>query len=116
MTKGKPQPTSRAKGRPPKGAAPALPAEEVDRLLVFGEVVTCDDGSSQTVTYPSYRDLAERFFAAAALPFRLSPTRRTLRLPLGEEGVYRLRGESDLGPFRGTYELAPGGRLELDLR
>ena len=54
MSTRKPQPTTRAKGRPPKGAAPALPGEEVDRLLVFGEVVTCDDG-----TYRVIKDLTK---------------------------------------------------------
>ena len=29
--------------RPKKGGGPRLPYEEIDRLLVFGEVVPCND-------------------------------------------------------------------------
>jgi hypothetical protein len=93
MTKGKPQPTSRAKGRPPKGAAPALPAEEVDRLLVFGEVVTCDDGSSQTVTYPSYRDLAERFGVSTTLIAKYSKDHNCIRRR--EQAKARIQAQAD---------------------
>lgn len=93
MTKGKPQPTSRAKGRPPKGAAPALPAEEVDRLLVFGEVVTCDDGSSQTVTYPSYRDLAERFGVSTTLIAKYSRDHNCIRRR--EQAKARIQAQAD---------------------
>lgn len=108
---------------PPTGSPPLeLPRGSVELTLLLPAALRADEVVRGEVAllpvelHSTRRDLAERFFAAAALPFRLSPTRRTLRLPLGEEGVYRLRGESDLGPFRGTYELAPGGRLELDLR
>jgi len=38
-----------------------VPYEEVDRILVFGEVVPCEDGNGTTVCYPSYRELAERY-------------------------------------------------------
>jgi hypothetical protein len=54
-------PRSRRKpGRPRKAEAPLIPFEELDRLLVFGEVKQLDDGSSTTV-YPTHRALAERY-------------------------------------------------------
>ena len=49
------------RGRPRKSAGPRVPYEEVDRILVFGEVVPCEDGNGTTVCYPSYRELAERY-------------------------------------------------------
>lgn len=48
-------------GRPRKGEGPRVPYEELDRILVFGEVVPCEDGTGTTVVYPSYRELAERY-------------------------------------------------------
>lgn len=54
-------------GRPRKGEGPRLPYEEIDRVLVFGEVVACDDGKNTTVVYPSYRDLARRYGVSHSL-------------------------------------------------
>lgn len=59
--------TKRAKGRPRKGEAPALPVEELDRLLVFGELVTAQSGQAPTVHFPSYSELAERFSVSSSL-------------------------------------------------
>lgn len=50
----------------PRGLdAPAFPIEELDRLLVFGEVVQFPDGT-KSVVYPSMRDLANRFGVSLA--------------------------------------------------
>jgi hypothetical protein len=54
-------------GRRRKGDGPAFPREEVDRLLVHGELVEADDGSEMHVTYPSFRTLAKRFGVAHSL-------------------------------------------------
>jgi hypothetical protein len=48
-------------GRPTKGEGPRVPYEELDKLLVFGEVVPVGDGDETTVNYPSYRELGERY-------------------------------------------------------
>ena len=93
MSEKKPQPTNRPKGRPPKGAPPALPAEEVDRLLVFGEVVKCDDGESQTVVYPSYRDLAERYEVSTTLIAKYSKEHNCLRRR--EQAKARIQAQAD---------------------
>lgn len=53
--------SDRKSGRPRKGEPPRVPYEDVDRLLVFGEVVPTEDGHGTTVVYPSYRDLALRY-------------------------------------------------------
>ena len=39
--------SGRKNGRPAKGDPPRVPYEELDRILVFGEVVTCEDGESK---------------------------------------------------------------------
>lgn len=56
----------RKAGRPRKADAPLIPYEELDRLLVFGEVQVLDDGTTTTV-YPSYRQLAQRFGVAPSV-------------------------------------------------
>ena len=43
--------SGRKNGRPAKGEPPRVPYEELDRILVFGEVVTCEDGDDCTTDY-----------------------------------------------------------------
>lgn len=57
----------RKSGRPRKGEPPSFPRDEVDRLLVHGEVRTNPDGDGSAVHYPSYREIAERFGCAHSL-------------------------------------------------
>lgn len=102
MSGKKTQPTSRPKGRPPKGAPPALPAEEVDRLLVFGEVVTCDDGESQTVVFPSYRDLAERFEVSTTLIAKYSKEHNCLRRRKQAKARIQAQADQKLVELRAT--------------
>ncbi len=52
--------SGRKNGRPRKVDGPRVPYDEIDRLLVFGEVVEAEAGGT-TVSYPSYRDLARRY-------------------------------------------------------
>jgi hypothetical protein len=54
-------------GRPRKGDGPAFPHEEVDRLLVHGEIVEADDGREMQVRYPSFRAIADRYGVAHSL-------------------------------------------------
>ena len=55
-----------ARGRPRREQGPKLPYEEVDSLLVEGELVVGDDGSEQRV-WPSQRELAARYGVAPSL-------------------------------------------------
>jgi hypothetical protein len=50
----------RGPGRPKPGDAPKVNYDELDRLLVFGEIVDAGKGKTK-VSYPSYRDVAKRF-------------------------------------------------------
>ena len=54
-------PTGKAMGRPRKADGPRVPYPQIDRLLVFGELVDPGDGKEPTVVFPSYRELARRF-------------------------------------------------------
>ena len=58
-----PEPPRRKPGRPRKAEAPIIPLEELDRVLVFGEVKELEGGATTTV-YPSYRQVAERYGVA----------------------------------------------------
>lgn len=67
MSKNDSESTGNAIGRPKKGEGPRIPYSELDRILVFGEVVDCDDGKGTTVVYPSYRDLGRRYGVSHSL-------------------------------------------------
>lgn len=58
--------SGRKTGRPKKADGPRVPYDELDRVLVFGEVVQTAEGGS-SVVYPSYRDLAQRYGVAHSL-------------------------------------------------
>jgi hypothetical protein len=51
----------RPRGRPKKADAPIVPWDEVDRLLVFGEVVKDAETGRETVKFPSLADLGARY-------------------------------------------------------
>ena len=48
-------------GRPRKADLPRIDYQQLDKLLVFGEVVPTADGAGTSVVFPTYRDLAARF-------------------------------------------------------
>jgi len=68
----------RKPGRPRKAEAPLISYEELDRLLVFGEVQLLEDGTSTTV-YPTYRALAERFGVAPSVIASYAKSRNCLK-------------------------------------
>jgi hypothetical protein len=49
------------RGRPRKTDGPVVPYDELDRLLVHGEVEPGEDGKSGSPRFPSYRELGGRF-------------------------------------------------------
>ena len=58
-------------------------------------------------------DLYQRF-AASSLVFH-ARAGSALSYPLGRAGVYELSGQTELGPLRGTLELAPGQRTRIPI-
>lgn len=82
----------RKPGRPHKADAPLIPFEELDRLLVFGEVKELDDGSSTTV-YPTHRVLAERYDVAPSVIASYAKSHNCTRRR--EEAVARISARAD---------------------
>jgi hypothetical protein len=60
-------PPPRRGGRPRKGDAPVIDFDQLDKLLVYGELAPTDDGSGTTTVFPSYRQLGERFGVSYAV-------------------------------------------------
>jgi len=56
----KPKP-SRPRGRPKRVDAPIVPWDDVDRLLVHGEVVTDEESGQKSTSYPSLCELGKRY-------------------------------------------------------
>lgn len=62
MTEEQSKPTERNKGgRPRKGDKPLIPYNELDNLLVKGEIVSSKDGRGTKVIYPTFEELSRRF-------------------------------------------------------
>ncbi|NVJ26332.1 AT hook motif domain protein [Myxococcus sp. AM011] len=87
-----PPPPKRKTGRPRKSEEPALPRQELDRALVFGDVKTLPDGSTMT-SYASYRELAERFGVATSLVANYAKEHNCLRRR--EEAKTRIATKAD---------------------
>lgn len=60
-------PPARGRGRPRKGEAPVIDYEQLDKLLVYGELTPANDGSGATTAYPTYAQLAERFGVSSSV-------------------------------------------------
>ena len=63
-----------SRGRPKAGHGPKLPPDEVERLLVEGEMVARGDGVARR-EWPSQREIAKRYGVAPSLIGRLSAER-----------------------------------------
>ncbi|CAM4493785.1 AT hook motif domain protein [Corallococcus exiguus] len=87
-----PPPAKRKTGRPRKSEEPALPRQELDRALVFGDVKSLPDGSTMT-SYASYRELAERFGVATSLVANYAKEHNCLRRR--EEAKTRIATKAD---------------------
>ncbi|RJS14234.1 AT hook motif domain protein [Corallococcus sp. H22C18031201] len=87
-----PPSAQRKLGRPLKSEEPALPRQELDKALVFGDVKTLPDGSTITA-YASYRELAERFGVATSLIANYSREHNCLRRR--EEAKTRIATKAD---------------------
>lgn len=87
-----PSTAQRKLGRPLKSAEPALPRQELDKALVFGDVKALPDGSTMT-SYASYRELAERFGVATSLIANYSREHNCLRRR--EEAKTRIATKAD---------------------
>lgn len=82
----------RKPGRPRKSEAPLIPFEELDRLLVFGEVKQLEDGSSTTV-YPTHRVLSERYGVVPSVIASYAKSHNCTRRR--EEAIARISARAD---------------------
>lgn len=86
-------------GRPRKGDGPKVPYDEIDRLLVHGEVVEAEAGGT-TLVYPSYRKLAERYGCAHSLIAQYSRKHDCLRRRKETKARVAVRAEQKLVEMR----------------
>ncbi|MDY0004425.1 MAG: hypothetical protein RBU30_24215 [Polyangia bacterium] len=66
-------------GRPSKNDALDVPWEEIDQLLVHGEVKVGEDGEGSLWRYPSYRELGEKYGVSHSLIARYSRNHNCLK-------------------------------------
>ncbi len=66
-------------GRRPKNCGPALPRDEVDKLLVHGEAVEQGEDMSSYINYPSFREIAQRYGVSHSLVAKYSKQHNCLQ-------------------------------------
>lgn len=93
--------SGRKTGRPKKADGPRVPYDELDRLLVFGEVVQTAEGGS-SVVYPSYRDLAQRYGVAHSLVAQYARKHDCLRRRKNAKVRVAVKTEQKLVEMRAT--------------
>ena len=89
-------------GRPRKSEGPRVPYEELDRILVFGEVVPCEDGNGTTVVYPSYREFAERYGVSNSVIAEYAKTHNVQRRRREAQARILAKAENKLVEMRAT--------------
>jgi hypothetical protein len=87
-------------GRPRKSEGPRVPYEELDRILVFGEVVPCEDGNGTTVAYPSYRELADRYGVSNSVIAEYAKTHNVQRRRREAQARIQAKAENKLVEIR----------------
>ena len=93
--------SGRKTGRPRKTEGPRVPYDDVDQLLVFGEVVHGDDGAT-SIAYPSYRELAGRYGCAHSLIAQYSRKHNCLRRRKETKARVAVKAEQKLVEMRAT--------------
>ncbi|MBN2527651.1 MAG: hypothetical protein JXR76_14765 [Deltaproteobacteria bacterium] len=94
--------SGRRNGRPHKGETPRVPYEELERILVFGEIVTCEDGESTTVYFPSYRELARRYNVSNSLIAQFAKKHNCMRRRRNSQHRIMAQAEQKLVDIRST--------------
>ncbi len=89
-------------GRPRKGEGPRVPYEELDRILVFGEVAPCEDGNGTTVVFPSYRELADRYGVSHSVVADYAKSRNVQRRRKEASARVQAKAEQKLVEARAT--------------
>jgi hypothetical protein len=91
------------RGRPAKADGARVPYEELDKLLVFGEQVPCDEkGEQTTVYYPTLRELSRRFDVAVSLISKYAHQHNCMRRREEAQARIHARVDQKLIEFRAT--------------
>ncbi|HQP38080.1 MAG TPA: hypothetical protein PLI95_23010 [Polyangiaceae bacterium] len=88
-------------GRPRKADGPKVNYQQLDRLLVFGELVESSDGEP-TVVFPSYRVLAKRFGVSHSVVSDYAKKHDCLRRRAANQARVEARTEEKLVELRAT--------------
>jgi len=82
----------RPRGRPKKADAPIVPWDEVDRLLVHGEVAKDPESGQQSIRFPSLAELGKRYGVSKNRVWQYASKRKCLerreQAQLGTEARY----------------------------
>lgn len=89
-------------GRPRKADGPRVNYSEVDRALVFGDVVEGADGETTDVRYPSYREIAARYGVSHSLIAQYSKRHDCLRRRESARVRITFRAEQKLVELRAS--------------
>ena len=92
----------RTNGRPRKSEQPRIPHAELDKILVHGEKILCEDGETTVVHYPSYRDLANRFNVSNSSIAEFSRRHNCLRRRTNAQREASSNADKKLVEFRAT--------------
>ncbi|MCP4605648.1 MAG: hypothetical protein GY847_34870 [Proteobacteria bacterium] len=93
----------RTRGRPLKGAVPRVPWDDVDSLIVNGETIELENGT--TTAFPSFREIGERYGVSHSLIAKYSRQHNCLRRRKQMEKRVHEMADLKLADFR-SDELA----------
>lgn len=93
---------ARKPGRPRKADAPNIDYNELDRLLVFGEVVPAEKGEGTFVSYPTYRELGERFKVTHTSIYEYAAKHNCVRRRIDAEARIRIKADQKIIEMRAT--------------
>jgi len=112
-TETQPHHTPKKLGRPKKADPPRIAYHELDRLLVFGDIVDGEDGRGPAIHYPSYRDLAKRYAVSHSVIAGYAQKHDCLRRREAAKDRVNARTDDKLVELRAT-ELVTGKVRALD--
>ncbi len=92
----------RGRGRPKKEDAPRINYNELDSLLVFGEVVPVDSGDGTCIVYPTYRDIAKRLKVSLGLIGEYAVKHNCARRRADAEERVRIKADQKIVELRAT--------------
>jgi len=96
------QTTPKKTGRPKKADPPRIAYHELDRLLVFGELVDDGSGRGPATVFPSYRELAKRYSVSHSVIAAYSSRHDCLRRREGAMQRIDARTDDKLVELRAT--------------